>query len=154
MSNAASDGGIYHNGRTYAEHCAWLDSLTGDEYRIVHTPVGHLMSLAYIAHFKYALTTLSMEAHERLRFLNYIAGCVDGPITADAVAAIEPACATAVQMLHELNKVPRGQAPRTFQDGDVFRLLSRLNPSLLRALELCQRHQPVPQQRAIQDVAI
>jgi hypothetical protein len=42
VSNAITDGGIYANGRTYAEHCAWLDSLVGDEYRIVYTPIGHL----------------------------------------------------------------------------------------------------------------
>ena len=36
---SAADSAIYHNGRTYAEHCAWLDSLVGDEYRIVYTPI-------------------------------------------------------------------------------------------------------------------
>ena len=103
--------------------------------------------MAYVAHFKYALIALPMAAHERLRFLNSIASCIQGPVTAAAIAAIEPACAAAVQMLHELNKVPRGQTTRAFQDGDVFRLLTRLNPSLLRALELCQWHSPVPQKR-------
>ena len=32
MSNAAVDGSIYHKGRTYAEHCAWLDSLELAQY--------------------------------------------------------------------------------------------------------------------------
>jgi hypothetical protein len=148
MNNAAVDEGIYHNGRTYAEHEAWLTSLTGDEFRMTHMPVGHLMTLAYIAHFKYAVTAVPMGAHERLRFLDFIARSIAGPITAEAVAAIEPSCKTALQMLHELNKVPRGQTTRAFRDGDVFRLLSRLNPSLLRALELCQWHPPVPEKRA------
>jgi hypothetical protein len=39
MSNAITDGGIYANGRTHAEHCAWLDSLVGDEWRIVYMPI-------------------------------------------------------------------------------------------------------------------
>jgi hypothetical protein len=48
MSNAVTDGGIYANGRTHAEHCAWLDSLQpdSDEYRIVYMPRGHLFNLA------------------------------------------------------------------------------------------------------------
>ncbi len=150
MSSAAVEERIiYHNGRTHAEHCAWIDSLTGDDYRMAFMPVGYLMTLAYIAHFKYALTAVPMGAHERLRFLDFIARQIDGSITAEAIAAIEPACTTAVQMLHELNEVPRAQTTRAFGEGHVFRLLTRLNPSLLRALELCIWHPPVPTKEAV-----
>jgi hypothetical protein len=148
MNGAATDSAIYANGRTYAEHCAWLDSLVGDEYRIVHMPIGLLMNLAYAAYFKYAVLEVRMTAADRLKFLNCIADMVQGSVTAEAVEAIEPACPTAVEMLHELNKVPRSETTRTFEKGDVFRLLAKLNPSLLRALELCRWHESVPQKRS------
>jgi hypothetical protein len=147
MNEAATDCKIYHNGRTYAAHCAWVDSLTGDDYRIVHMPAGYLFSFAHIAYFKHGLLNVEMTAHERLRFLNYIARCVEGFITAEAVAAIEPSCATAVQMMQELQKVPRERRMRAFEDGDVFRLLAKLNPSLLGALRLCLYHEKVPEER-------
>jgi hypothetical protein len=145
MNNAAADGGIYADGRTYAEHVAWLDSFTGHEYMMVHMPIGRLMDLAYIAHFKYALLSVPMSANDRLRFLDFIARCIDRTVTAEAIAAIEPACATSVETLHQLNGVPRSETCRVFQEGDVFRLLARLNPSLYRALELCEWPEPIPQ---------
>jgi hypothetical protein len=136
-TNAAIDGGIYHNGRTYVEHCAWLDSLIGHDWMMVHMPTGHLFNLAYVAYFKYALLTIRMTAAMQMKFLDAIAGMVRGPVTAEAVEVIAPACTTAVQMMNELHKVPRSEVTRTFRDADMFRLLAKLNPSLLRALELC-----------------
>ncbi|KRR22632.1 hypothetical protein CQ14_30970 [Bradyrhizobium lablabi] len=135
---------VYANGRTYAEHCAWLGSLTGNEYRIVHMPIGHLMSMAYVSYFKYALLNCEMTAAERLRLLDGIAKCVHGPITSEAIEVIDPACATALQILKEINSVGRERACQAFHNGDCFRILARLNPSLLRALELC-RLGPVPE---------
>lgn len=151
MNSIAIDTEIYHNGRTYAEHDAWLDSLTGDEYRLVYTPIGHLASLAHIAWFKHGLLNVEMMAHERLRFLNYIACCVEGLITAEAVAAIEPSCATGAEMMLELQKVPREKRIQAFQDGDVFRLLARLNPSLLAALRLCRYNAPIPENPRVKE---
>jgi hypothetical protein len=139
-----TDAGIYHNGRTYAEHCAWLESLTGNEWRIVHMPRGDLMDLAYISTFKHALLNIEMTAGERLRFLDGIAACVRGPVTSDAVEVIQPACDTARQILNEISGVGPARACQAFSDGDCFRILARLNPSLLRALELCQLG-PVPE---------
>jgi hypothetical protein len=106
MSNTATDGGIYHKGRTYAEHCAWLDSLVGDEYRIVYTPIGHLYSLATISHLKFMLLNFKMTAHERMKTLEVIALCTHGMITEDAVAAIEPCCETGRRMFQELDSLP------------------------------------------------
>jgi hypothetical protein len=137
MSNAAIDGGIYHNGRTHAEHVAWLDSLTGDEYRIVHTPCGYLFDLAIISELKYALLNVKMTAHERLRGLDTIARCVRNPVTEAAVAAIEPACETGRKMLREIHSLPVEKQTSAFNEGDVFRLLAKLNSSLLAALKLC-----------------
>jgi hypothetical protein len=137
MNVAIDDTAIYHSGRTYAEHCAWLDSLTGNDWRIVQMPIGHLQSLAVISYFKHVLLNLPMTAAERMKFLDGIGSCIYGCITAEAVEVIEPACDTAVQMMHELQKVDRRERTQAFSRGGMFRLLAQLNPSLLRALELC-----------------
>jgi hypothetical protein len=146
MTDAATDGEIYHNGRTYAEHCAWLDSLVGDEYRIVHTPIGHLYSIASISHLKYMLVNLRMTVEQRLKALEVIALCVHGQITEEAAAAIEPCCETGRKMFEELNSIPMEKRTQAFQAGDVFRLLANLNPSLLSALRLCKFNETVPEQ--------
>jgi hypothetical protein len=151
--NDAADSAIYHNGRTYAEHCAWLDSLVGDEYRIVHMPIGHLYSIALISHFKYILLNLEMTAHERLKTLEVITLCIYGPITDEAVLAIEPCCETGRKMFQELDSLPFEKRSQAFHDGDVFRLLAKLNPSLLIALRLCDRG-PVPEQPHIRALEI
>lgn len=147
MNAVLDDTAIYANGRTYAEHCAWLESLTGDEYRIVHMPRGHLMNLVAVAYFKHALLTLPMTAADRMKFLDGITSVSYGPVTAAAVEVIEPACKTAVQMMHELQKIDRTAQTRAFIDGNMFELLAKLNPSLLKALELCNLG-PVPQRRS------
>jgi hypothetical protein len=146
MNAVTEDTAIYHNGRTYSEHCAWLDSLTGDDYRMIYLPSGHLQNLAYVAYFKYALLNVSMTADQQIKFLDCIAGMVYGPVTAEAIEAIQPACATAIEMLHELNKIHLSQRCRAFEKGNMFRILAELNPSLLTALRLCQFHGPVPDQ--------
>jgi hypothetical protein len=147
MINAAiNDTAIYHNGRTYAEHCAWLDSLVGDEYRIVYMPIGHLNSLATVSHLKFMLANLRMTAGERLKTLEVINMCVHGSVTHEAVAAIEPCCETGRKMFQELNSLPIEKQTQAFQDGDVFRLLAKLNPSLLSGLRLCQFNEIVPEQ--------
>jgi hypothetical protein len=128
---------IYHKGRTHAEHCAWLDSLRGDEYRIVHMPIGHLFSMAFVSFIKQGLLTIEMNAGERLKLLDGIATTIYGPITAEAVAAIEPADPVGLKMIREIMKLPIDRQTRAFSDGDVFRLLAQLNPSLLTALKRC-----------------
>ena len=143
MSNAAIDGGIYANGRTYAAHCAWLDSLVGDEWRMVYMPSGHLFNMAEISLFKYVLLNVELTAYYRLKTLDSIAGCVFGPVTEEAVAAIEPCCEIGRKMLAEIHSLPIAKQTSAFCDGDVFQLLAKLNPSLLAALRLC-RLGPIP----------
>jgi hypothetical protein len=145
MIAATDDTAIYHNGRTYAAHCAWLDSLTGDEYRIVHLPTGHLFNLAEISLLKYALLNVEMTAHYRLKTLDAIAGCVCQTVPDEAVAAIEPCCDTGRKMLAEIHSLPVEKQTQAFDKGDVFGLLAKLNPSLLAALRL-RTLGPVPEE--------
>ncbi len=142
----ADDGQIRIKGRTQDEHIAWLNSLQpgSDEYRIVHMPVGHLFNLAMVSKLKRGLLTLEMTAGDRLKFLDGIAHCVHGPVTAQAIAAVEPCCDVGADILREINSLPIERQTTAFNDGDVFRLLAKLNPSLLRALELCVSHACTP----------
>jgi hypothetical protein len=50
-------------------------------------------------------------------------------------------------MFQELNSLPVEKRSQAFRDGDVFRLLAKLNPSLLRALRLCQFNSPIPEEQ-------
>jgi hypothetical protein len=136
---------IYHNGRTYEEHCAWLASLTGDQYRMVHMPIGHLFRMAFVSVIKHALLTCEMTAGERMKFLDGIARSVTGIVTAEAVAAIEPIDPVGLKMVREITSLPIAKQTTAFKDSDVFRLLAQLNPSLLRALRLCRWYEPVPE---------
>lgn len=129
---------IYHNGRTHAEHCAWLESLTGDEYRIVHMPIGHLFSTALVSVFKHGLLTVEMTAGQRMKLLDGVASVIDGSVTAAAVAAIEPADPVGLKMMQEITRLPVDRQVCAFKDGNVFRLMAQLNPSLLTALKRCR----------------
>jgi hypothetical protein len=72
-----------------------------------------------------------------LKILDAIASTIYGPVTAEAVAVIEPVCDTGRKILEEISSLDVTEQSRTFNNGDVFRLLSKLNPSLLTALRLC-----------------
>jgi hypothetical protein len=139
------DKAIYCNGRTHAEHCAWLDSLVGDEYRITCMPIGYLLDMAEISYFKRAVFMPEMPTGERLKCLDGVASGVSGPVTEAAVAAIEPICDRGMQMLLEIFSLPGEKQTQAFARGDVFRILARLNPSLLTALRLCSLG-PIPEQ--------
>jgi hypothetical protein len=107
-------------------------------------PRGHLFNMAEISLFKYVLLNVELTAYHRLKTLDAIAGCVFGPVTEEAVAAIEPCCETGRKMLVEIHSLPVEKQTGAFCDGDVFHFLAKLNPSLLAALRLCKVG-PVPE---------
>src|SRR5260370_33659425 len=102
--------------------------------------MGHLFNLAMVSFLRRGLLTVKMTAGDRLKFLDGIAGCIYGPVTAEAIAVIDHCCDTGAAMLHEINSLPVEKQTTAFSDADAFRLLAKLNPSLLRALELCELH--------------
>lgn len=136
---------IYHNGRTYSAHCAWLDSLRGDEYRIVHTPVGFLFDLAMVAAIKRILAAGNADTDTVLRCLEMLSRIADGFITHAAIGVVKPMCDRGQKILRQITSLPVEKQIRAFSDGDVFRLLAKLNPSLLTALGLCAWRGPVPE---------
>ena len=108
-------------------------------------PPGHLFTIAFVSAIKHLLLTCEMTTGERMRFLDGIARSIMGPVTAEAVVAIEPIDPVGLKMVSEITKLPIANQSTAFKNGDVFRLLAQLNPSLLRALELCRWHHPVPE---------
>lgn len=144
MIDSASAAPIYHNGRTYAEHSAWLAALTGDEYRLAHMPIGHLFNIAIASWFKRFLVTFSTTVELRQRTLNAMADMAFGPVTPAAIAAIEPADDTSAEIIRTITALPKEVQTRAFQDGDVFRLLAQLNGSLREALRLCTFAERIP----------
>jgi hypothetical protein len=145
------DKADYCNGRTHAEHCERLDSLAGDGFRVVHMPIGHLLNMAEISYSKRALLMPEMPAVERLKCLDNIASNVFGPVTEAAIAAIEPICDKGIQILSEIVNLPVEKQTQAFRKGDVFRILARLNPSLLTALRLCSLG-PIPEQPRMREL--
>jgi hypothetical protein len=135
MSNAVTDEGIYANGRTYAEHCAWLASLNDDESAIVHTPIGHRWTLVVISETKRMLLG-NVPTEHRLRFLEFLDHCTDTFLTAEVVAGVEPMCDEAYEMVKEARKLGAGKALDVFAKWEVFNAFIALNPSILTAIKM------------------
>jgi hypothetical protein len=138
MSNAITDDGIYANGRTHAEHCAWLDSLQGDEKQIVHCATGHKYTLVVFSIVKRYLAE-EMSSEYRLRFLGYLDKLADAWLTAEAVAMIEPMCDDGYEIVTEARKLGWQKAFDTFAKYEVFSAFVALNPSLMKAIRFCNR---------------
>jgi hypothetical protein len=134
MSDATIDGGIYHNGRTYAEHVAWIDSLNADETLILHTPVGYRYTLVEISDLKRVLQ-VEIPAEFRLRFLEFL-DRQSAEWGAETIASIAPMCDAGAEIVREARKLGSKQALDTFAKFDVFSAFCALNPSLLEALRM------------------
>jgi hypothetical protein len=134
MSNAITDGGIYCDGRTYAEHCAWLDSLNADQNLIVHTPVGHRYTLVVISELKRMLASEIPTKHH-LRFLEFLDDHSD-VWPPEIIASIEPMSDAGAEIVREARKLGASKALDKCAEWDVFNAFIALNPSLLEALRM------------------
>jgi hypothetical protein len=133
MSNAL-DGGIYCNGRTHAQHCAWLDSLNADEKLIVHTPVGYRYTLVIISDAKRMLQA-ELPAEFRLQCLEFL-DRQSAHWGAETIASIAPLCDAGAEIVGEAQKLGAKQALDAFAKFDIFSAFCALNPSLLEALRM------------------
>ena len=134
MSNAITDGGIYHNGRTYAEHCAWIDSLNADETLILHAPAGYRYTLVEISDLKRVLQA-EIPAEYRLQFLEFL-DRESARWGEEIIASIAPMCDAGAEIVREARKLGSKQALDAFAKFDVFSAFCALNPSLLEALRM------------------
>jgi hypothetical protein len=135
MSNAATDGGIYCDGRTYAEHCAWLNSLNADQNLIVHSPVGHRYTLVIISELKRMLMAETLPTGARHRFLEFLNDHSD-VWPPEIIASIEPMCDAGAEIVREARKLGASKALDKYAEFDVFNAFCALNPSLLEALRM------------------
>ena len=129
---------------TSDEHSAWLDSLSDDDRMIVFMPEGYLSELIIISQLKRALATEGATVAERMEFLEGLSGLAREPLTAEAVAAVAPACDAAIKMIHEAMTLNTNDMWRLIGRFDVFSEFARLNPSLLAAVKLCDVNCPPP----------
>jgi hypothetical protein len=79
-----------------------------------------------------------MEPQMRLRFLEILDKMVRGHLTEEAMQRVEPACDTAMKMLDEMKPLSIDDKSRLMMRWNVMATFCNLNPSLLRALELCR----------------
>jgi hypothetical protein len=143
MSNAMTDDTeIYANGRTYAEHCAWIEAMNDDESLILHCPTGHRYTLVFVSIVKMLLAEEMPQAY-RLRFLEWLDKCGDQWLSADAIAAVQPMCADGHEMVREAQKLGPRKVLDVLARCEVFNAFVALNSSLLTAIKICDRRRTV-----------
>lgn len=113
--------------------------MDGDEL-IADLPQGCLRELVWIAYVKRALASRNLPGGERLELLEWLGGCVRGPLTAAALDAVEPASDDLVESFTKAWRL-HPEEPETglmmLGRREVFAELCRIHPSLLTAITLC-----------------
>jgi hypothetical protein len=117
------------------ERGTWLDSLNDDENAIVHTAIGHRYTFVIISEAK-RLLAHELPTADRLRFLEFLDRCADKFLTTEAIAAIEPMCDEAHEMVREARKLGASKALDVFARWEIFNAFVALNPSLLTAITM------------------
>jgi hypothetical protein len=133
MNGATTDREIYHNGRTYAEHVAWIDSLNADETLILHTPVGYRYTLVVISDLKRMLAS-EIPTKFRLRFLEFL-DSHSGDWPPEIIAIIAPMSDAGAEIMSEAHRLGDKRLDK-IAEWDVFGAFCALNPSLLEALRM------------------
>jgi hypothetical protein len=114
-----------------------------DEAVIACIPAGFRSSLIGIAMAKKWLQGDDLSVADRLHHLEFVRSQAFGVLTAEAVAAIEPASDTFEQIFTEAMRVNPGdnQCETAFgilDRDEIFADLVRLNPSISGAIRLCR----------------
>jgi hypothetical protein len=129
---------------THEQRCAWLDGMSKDEREIAMTPVGYRFTMISAAFVKAALSKVKMTAAERLDHLEKLNGMVDAYFTEPALAAIQPASDTEIDIIGEALELDRGSdkplLDASFElltSWEVFNHLLALNRSLMESVRLC-----------------
>jgi hypothetical protein len=82
------------------------------------------------------LLVMDLSAEHRLRFLEFLDRCTDNFLTAEAIAAVEPMCDQAYEMVKEARKLGPSKALDVFARWEVFNAFIALNPGLLTAIKM------------------
>ena len=114
------------------ERAAWLDSLQGDDYDIVHTPIGRRYTAVMLAVVKRFLTQ-KVSADCRLEFLQFIERQTD-VFSVDALAQLAPIDDEGFE-IYDAAMSLGSKGLDVLGRIDIFAALASLNPSLLVALK-------------------
>src|SRR5690242_14877817 len=102
------------------ERSAWIASLSADETMVLHVPVGHRVSLLLIAHTKRVLVRdRHATTEDQLRALELLNSLTDSFLTPAAMVAVQPACATAAEMIKHALSLD-GENERLTKSCDVL----------------------------------
>jgi hypothetical protein len=116
--------------------------MTTDE-EVARCPDGYKQLVIVVAVTKRVLTECEMTVAQRLDVLQKLGNLQDNYLTPAAVAAVEPACETFMEIVREARKLDDGSDPgrtassKMLVSADVFAHLRRLNPSLDTAMSIC-----------------
>ena len=114
-------------------HRAWINSLSEDERHILHAPIAWRYTLVMISVVKRYLAE-DIPADFQLRFLSWLEKD-SGEWGADTIAAIQPVCDDAYEMVTEARKLGSKEQFDTFAQWEIFNAFVALNPSLLAAIK-------------------
>jgi hypothetical protein len=131
---------------TEEQRLAWHESWNEDERAVAHTSPGHRWGMVLASYLKRILIMpeAKLTANEQIRVLEFLAGIVDTVFDSEALAAIEPACDTAMDIVRtamgaDTDRKRINESFDILTSWEVFWHLVRLNPSLLEAVRICQR---------------
>ena|SRR5215510_14093832 len=116
-----------------------------DEAVMMSIPVGYRVHLIAIAIAKKCLQRDDISVADRLHHLEFVHSQAFGSLTAEAVAAVEPASEAFEQAYTEAMRVDTGDSRAATGFGilerdEAFLNLMKLCPSLRKAIQLTRRH--------------
>jgi hypothetical protein len=112
------------------------------------TPNGYKYTLVMVSATKRMLAQ-KIPAEFRLKYLEHLDRMTarDSPwLTAEMIAAVEPACDKAYEIMHEAQKLPDGKFLDVYAQN--FSTFALLNPSLVGALKMSPGYQRYNEQVA------
>ena len=115
-----------------------------DDVLIPGCPLVSKAELLYVSLVKSLLADDELPANYRLKFLQWLdkrhprpgAAWEQIKITPEIVAAVDPMCESAYELLREAMKLGSPNCINTIGREDVFRAFVALNPSLLTAIRM------------------
>jgi hypothetical protein len=110
-----------------------------DAEAVAFCPQGWRFTIVFLSRLKYDLVRHPMTARERLELLEGIDGLLNEKLTAEVVAAIEPADDATAEIVDTAVAAGFSAASDLLSKDDVFRRLIALNPRWLRAIQLMQQ---------------
>jgi hypothetical protein len=121
--------------KPWEDNSAWQASWNDDERLLAHCPPGYWYDLVLVAQIKRILEG-ELPPEMRLSFLEQLHKRVHGNLSVEAMQRVEPACATAMKMLGEIDGLQVEEKLSLMRRWNVIAVFVNLNPSILEAIKL------------------